>query len=149
MRKKILLLDMDQVLVDFYSHPTLKIPKDSINHPSIYKKGYFAKLKPIPNALNCVRELIHCGKYDIYICTQPLATSPHSFGEKADWIKRYLPELEHKIIMTCNKNLVKGDILIDDSIKWKDFGGKFIHFNYKEKDFSPFLRWLQVIKELV
>ncbi len=127
---------MDQVLVDFHSHPTLHVPKDSYNHENIYKKGYFLNLKPKRGALESVRHLINSNEFDVFICSQPLAGSPNSFSEKAAWIRAYLPQLQSKIILACDKSLVRGHYLIDDSIKWKQgFEGEFIHFDVtKESD---------------
>lgn len=147
--KKILLLDMDEVLVDFHSHPTLRVPRDSYNHENIYKRGYFGQLKPLSAAVESVKELLACGKYNIYICTQPLAGSPYSYSEKAEWIAEYLPELEGKIIMTCDKSMVRGDILIDDNLKWADFGGEFIYFNHSEPDFHPLDKWVEIVEYLL
>jgi len=130
MSKPILLIDMDNVIVDFYSHPYLNVERDVYNHPNIYLEKYFEYLRPLENAIETVRKIIQLDKFDIYICTQPLATSPHSFSEKATWIKRWLPELESKLVMTCNKDLVDSTFLIDDSEKWREgCKGTFLHFD--------------------
>ena len=129
--REIIYLDMDDTIVDFHSHPTLKIPRDSYNHKNMYEETYFRLLKPIPGAIEYVRALLALDVYDVQICTQPVAGLCWSYSDKAEWIKQYLPELESKIVMTQDKSKVIGDFLIDDNKKWISFTGKFIHFNPK------------------
>lgn len=128
MNKKILYLDMDEVLVDFHSHPTSIVCRKSYNDPQIFKEGYFRKLKPLPYSLEAVDILLKNKKLDVYILTQGLAGSEYCYKEKVEWIKEYLPELVNKIIITCDKSLHIGDFLIDDNSKWSTFEGKFIEF---------------------
>lgn len=130
MDKEIILIDMDEVIVDFYSHPTLKIPKDEYNHPNMFEEGYFRNLKPLPGAIKAVRKLINSNEYDVYIATKPVAELPYSYSDKVRWIKEYLPELESKIILAQVKGMLKGDYLIDDTPEnAKGFDGEFIHFD--------------------
>ena len=127
--KEIILVDMDDTLVDFHSHPEFKIPRDSYNHSNMYKDGYFKHLEPLPGAIEYIKALIEMEDYyDVWICTQPVAGLSCSYSDKAEWIKKYLPELEKKIIMTQDKTLQIGDWLIDDNAKWRTFKGRFIHF---------------------
>ena len=129
MNKKIIYCDMDEVIVDFHSHPTMTVSRDSYNDTQIFEKGYFRDLKPIPYALDAVKALMKDPRLDVYILTHGLAKSEFCFQEKLEWIREYLPELVEKTIITCDKTLHKGDILIDDSFKWNKFEGTFIHFN--------------------
>lgn len=143
--KKIVYIDMDNVLVDFHSHPVLKIPKDWFNHPNMFIPTYFSGLKPLPGAINAAVDLCSNPALDIYILTQPVANSTHSYSEKAEWVAEYLPFLSKKLIMTQDKLLNKGDFLIDDSIKWSGFDGKFIHFNYLTDTVKEWNRVLDII----
>ena len=135
---------MDGVIVDFYSHPNYKVPKDSWNHENIYKETYFSHLSPLEGAIESVKALIATDRYEVYICTHPLEGSPSCFSEKADWIKRWLPELEGRMILACDKSLVRGDFLIDDSLRWKDgFTGYFVHFNH---EYSSGEMWERILE---
>lgn len=128
MNKPILYVDMDNVIVDFFSHPRYFVPKDSYNDEAIYKKGFFRELKPLPYSLQVVKALHEREDLDVYILTHGLAGSSYCYQEKVDWIKEHLPEMTDRLIITCDKALNKGDFLIDDDIKWNDFEGKFIEF---------------------
>ena len=144
--KKTLLIDMDEVLCDFKSSQRLK-DWDRKNSPSaMYELGFFEELSPLPGAMKAVHEILGSGKYDIYICTQPLAKSVISYTEKAAWVGKYLPDLIDKIIMTQDKSLIKGDILIDDNKKWKEFGGEFVWFN---PDKPSDIVWGKITKDLL
>tara|TARA_R100001086_G_scaffold249569_2_gene189768 strand:+ start:605 stop:1060 length:456 start_codon:yes stop_codon:yes gene_type:complete len=143
--KKVVYLDMDNVLVDFHSHPTLKIPYDYFNHPNMWEPTYFSKLSPLPGAIEAAYTLLSNPNLDVYILTQPVATSTRSYSEKAEWVAEYLPELSSKLIMSCNKLLSKGDYLVDDSLKWSFFDGDFIHFNFHNDTQEE---WAKVIFEI-
>jgi len=143
---KTLLIDMDEVLVDFVGSPRLKNWGGEYAPIQMYEKGFFKELKPIPGAIDAINSLISSNFYDIYICTQPVARSPHSYSEKIEWIAKYIPDLIDKVIMTQNKNIIKGDILIDDNQKWANFGGKFIHF---VPELTPKRQWKDITKQLL
>lgn len=149
MKKKILYIDMDEVLADFMAHPEVK---GRTRHPTaMYEQGFFANLQPVPGALVAVRKLHHSGMFDIHVLTQPLAESPVSYMEKAQWIWKWFPELGLKINMTQDKGLFKGDFLIDDNAKkWEDKfrenGGVFIHFRQDE---DPQVMWDEIINLLL
>lgn len=128
MSKKIVYIDMDQTIVDFHSHPTIKVNKDEYNSPKIYKPTYFRDLKPIPFALEAVRNLNESNSLEVFILTHGLSGSPICYSEKMEWIHNHLPEMKDRVIITCDKTLNKGDFLIDDDIKWNGFEGTFIEF---------------------
>lgn len=149
MKKKLLYIDMDEVLADFMAHPEVH---GKTRHPTaMYEQGFFASLKPVPGSLVAVRKLHHSGLFDIQILTQPLAESPISYMEKAQWIWKWFPELGMKIHMTQDKGVFKGDFLIDDNAeKWEDKfranGGLFIHFR---TDIEPQAMWDEIIDLLL
>ena len=126
---------MDETIVDFHSHPTLKVDRREFNSPKIYKEGYFLNLKPFCNALCALKLLNSYPEYDVYICTKPLKGSAISYSEKVQWIEKYIPELLGKIIMCQDKTMIDADYLIDDNLEYKEgFKGKFLHFNAREPE---------------
>ena len=143
----ILYLDMDEVLANFCGHPSLEFwDKTKRNPPEMYEAGFFESLQPLPGAISSVTRLINENEWDIHILTQPVAKSPVSYMEKANWICKHLPDLRDKIILTQNKGLLIGNVLVDDSIKWKQlFTGEFILFR---RDLPPAIMWGYVLVEL-
>lgn len=139
-----LLLDMDGVIADFdalgyKACATLGIPVDCEPHEQtnryftdhlltaadrkkihkqIDSRGWFANLPPVPGAIEGTRALIAAG-VDVWICTKPKESNPGCRDEKGRWLAQHLPELERKLIITPNKGMVRGDILLDDAPKFE------------------------------
>jgi 5'(3')-deoxyribonucleotidase len=131
MKQKIIYVDLDDTVADFIKAATVNGKFDYLR---MYEPGFFFKLEPVDGALVAVRQLIALG-YDVQILSQPVADSHFSYSDKIRWIGCYFPELLHKVNLTQDKGLFKGDYLIDDNyFKWKEKfeanGGKFIHFMY-------------------
>lgn len=112
----------------------------------MFEQGFFLGLEPTPDALESVRKLLRSEALDVYICTYPTTKNLHCASEKMMWIQRYLPELIKKMHLTCNKDMVEGDYLVDDSPQyWKEgFKGTFITFD----DERPVESWRHVIETL-
>jgi 5'-nucleotidase len=129
--KKILYIDMDNVLVDFPS-AFEKIPKRYlITHKEKMDEvpGIFSLMDPIPNAIDSFNEL--SSLFDTYI----LSTSPWenetAWSDKLKWVKNYLGENGYKrLILSHHKNLNSGDFLVDDRLAngVDKFSGEHIHF---------------------
>lgn len=143
---KILYVDMDNVLVDFQSaFPKLE--------PGTVKKlgnkideldGIFSLMEPMPDAIEAFTFL---SKYfDTYILSTAPWENPSAWKDKLLWVHKYLPNDAYKrLIITHNKNLNKGDYLIDDRLKngVDRFEGEHIHFGQ-----GDFKRWKDVIEYL-
>lgn len=150
MNKPVLLIDMDEVLCDFYNHPIFPFVRRK--HDRAYMNrmmrglDFWTGLQPIKGSLGAVKELLKSGRFDIYICTKPVKESAECYKGKMLWIDKYLPELVGKIIMCQDKGMVLGDYLIDDNLINKHgFKGRFLHFDRSvasEKVWSSILKTL-------
>jgi 5'-nucleotidase len=144
MNKKIIYIDMDEVLADFYKSYLHKINiNPAIKFPQA-EYGFFANLDPIIDSIESVKKLIDCELFDVYILTAPSVHNPLCYTEKRVWIEKYFGiEFCEKLIISPNKGLNKGDYLIDDNIEGKGqdkFEGELIHFGSKK-----FPNWKSVI----
>lgn len=111
--KEICYFDMDDTMCDF-----IKAYKISIhNQPGIiYPQSqfkFFENLEPIDGAVEAYFKLKE--KYDVKILTRPSVFNPLSYMEKRLWIEKHLGFGEcKKLIMSCDKTLLRGRYLIDD-----------------------------------
>lgn len=144
MNKKIILVDMDGVLADFegrfletwkrkFPHYPQTLEKrktfrlaDSLPNGlnrdirSIFSSpGFFANLKPISGAKEALKKMQSLGR-EVLICTSPISEYENCVLEKYHWIAKHLGyEWTKKVIMTKDKTLIFGDILIDDKPEHK------------------------------
>ena len=118
MEKKIIYVDMDGVISDFD-----KAAKEGgwTHRPDLHVN--FRNLDVIPGAGEALRQLNQ--DFDIFIATTPSWSRPDTWGHKREWIGEHFPWLKRKMVLTHRKDLLIGDILIDDS-RWRgqpDFKG--------------------------
>jgi len=136
----IILVDMDDVLADFdgemYRRWKEKHPDKFIVPPSertkfylreempeeygdlikeIYSSpGFVENLPEIPGGIDAVKEFSDLG-HQVFICTSPLILYRNNVLEKYLWVEKHLgTEWTQRLILTRDKTLIKGDILIDD-----------------------------------
>jgi len=131
-------IDMDGVLCDFAKAATeLQQPtpplgiQRHLNSPDLHLD--FSTFEPMKDAIESVQLLIDMG-HDIFIASTPPWNNPDAWGQKRNWIEKHLPKLSRKVILTHRKDLLIGDILIDDSDYrgQKDFKGTWMHFDPSE-----------------
>lgn len=145
--KKRLIVDMDGVLSDIYAQylsyefKDLKIKRDLAsligipeneafeNHSLyIHSEKFFLTAKPIDRSIEVLEKLN--STYDVFIVSS--ATQfPLSLGEKMKWLAKYFPFIHWKQIVLCgSKEIVNGDIMIDDHFTNLDgFKGETLLFN--------------------
>ena len=132
-------IDMDGVLANF--------EKAMIEHPKNGTKGFrpdleldFTDFEPIPGSKEAVQKLSDMG-HDIYIASTAPWNNPKAWTQKRLWIEKHFPTLKRKLTLTHHKNLLIGDVLIDDTTYrgQKDFQGTFIHFKPEEGIDWPFV----------
>lgn len=76
--------------------------------------GFIGQLPPIDGAIEAVRELLALG-LDIRFCTSPLHQYENCVAEKYHWIEHHFGRpATQRLILTRDKTLVRGDLLIDD-----------------------------------
>ncbi|HJX05299.1 MAG TPA: 5'-3'-deoxyribonucleotidase [Candidatus Nanoarchaeia archaeon] len=137
----IILVDLDDVLADFEKsfldnwrkkHPDkLYVPLEERTTFKVHKQ-YPPELKPLVQEIYCAPgfyrnlPLIKGGKeaiqemrqkeHDVFLCTSPLSSYENCVLEKYKWTEERLGEdWVQRLIITKDKALVRGDILIDDN----------------------------------
>lgn len=103
-------VDQDGVLADFDGH----MRRSGLTSDEIKRlPGAYLAMAPIPGAIEGVKRLISKG-HDVWVATKPPTAIPHAYADKVAWILKHLPELKRKIVLTHDKSLLRGDLLIDD-----------------------------------
>jgi 5'(3')-deoxyribonucleotidase len=149
--KKILYIDLDGVVVDFESGIEQLSDDDSRKYSGRYDEapGIFRIMKPIPGAIDAVRQL--AGYFDVFILSTAPWNNHSAWSDKVVWVKKYFGDSEgcvlyKKMILTHRKDLNYGDILIDDRTKngAGEFKGELIRFGSKR-----FPNWDRVSEYLI
>jgi 5'-nucleotidase len=136
----LILIDQDGVLADFetgfhtawhaggHAYPALPIDDRRSfyvrdDYPAHLRKtveaiymapGFYRALPAITGAVDAVIELLKMG-HDVRICTSPLNHYRHCLPEKYEWVDHHLgPEFVKRLIVTKDKTVVHGDVLVDD-----------------------------------
>ncbi len=141
--RKVILFDMDGVLCDYtkhlleLAHTRLGLPLydcedvSTFNTEEVFGEEYerqvealscepdfFRNLPPTPYAIEAFHEIVaHVGEENVFICTAPkrFVRNRLCMEEKSAWVTRYLGErFADRVILTRDKTIVCGHILIDD-----------------------------------
>lgn len=135
MKRKILYIDMDNVLVDFKSALDIQ-PKEILEKYAGREDeipNLFSQMQPMKDAVESFKVLYN--QYDTYILSTAPWNNPTAWSDKLIWVKKHLGDYAHKrLIISHHKNLNKGDFLIDDRTKngAGDFTGELILFGSEE-----------------
>lgn len=159
MKKQIVYIDMDGVIVDFKNEIDLHFQKDkslAINYRENPDEipGIFKNPKPVEGAIESILKLSEHGQYDLFIATSATWRNVESAMHKREWIEYYFGDLfKKKMIITHRKDLLLGDYLIDDreANGAKDFKGELISFGwaYETEKWNKYPTWADVLKKLL
>jgi 5'-nucleotidase len=79
-----------------------------------HEQGFFSRLPPMEGGLRALAEMREAG-LNVLLCTSPVLTSRYCAAEKFEWVERHLgTEWLPRVVLTTDKTVVKGDVLIDD-----------------------------------
>lgn len=101
----------------------------------------FFDLEPMEGAIESFNELYK--QHEVYILTTVPWENTSAWSDKKRWVEKHLPCAKKRLIYSHHKNLLNGDILIDDRLKngSEKFEGTLVHFGQE-----PFENWGKVME---
>lgn len=171
--RKVIALDMDQVIADLLSEWVERVnffEGENVNVNDIKcwdiykyfkcgKKVYdylthhvFRNLPVIENSQEVVKKLMD--KYDVYVVSTA-TNNADSLRAKVEWLKEYFNFIPMTNVVLCgDKSIIKADIMIDDGVhNLETFDGMKILFdaphNRNDNRFTRAIDWLEIEKLLL
>lgn len=78
------------------------------------EENFVSSLPEIPGGIKAVKKMKEKG-HDVFICTSPMRQYKNCVAEKYEWVEKHLGhDWTMRLILSRDKTLVRGDILIDD-----------------------------------
>ena len=139
-------IDMDGVITDFKQGQEYQGYKLS-KRPDLVVN--YRTLPVMEGAIKAVAKLN--ADHEIFIASTPPWTRPEVWGHKREWLEEHFPYLKRKLILTHRKDLLIGDILIDDS-KYRgqpDFKGNWFWFNkdWSNRNWNACLEYIKTLEK--
>lgn len=132
----LILVDMDGVVVDWSSkfahdlefyYPNFEFEEmrefvtpthlpleyqDAINTVK-FRSGFYAEMEPIDGAIAAVNDMARY--HDVFLCSAQEVYNATCESDKKGWVREYMGDFwATRLILTKDKTMVRGDILIDD-----------------------------------
>ena len=131
--RKILYIDMDNVLVDFESGIDRLDERTRVKFAGRYDEvpGIFGLMYPMPGAVDAYHTLAEA--FDTYILSTAPWLNASAWSDKNLWVRDHLGDVDtvtKRLILTHHKHLNHGDFLVDDRPNngAQDFKGEWIEF---------------------
>lgn len=144
----IVLVDMDGVMCDFDASREKWLAEDFNRNKEDFENvsNLFENLQPMPGAIEAFKRLYE--EYDPFLVSTAPWDNPSGYTGKRIWVENYLGNIGKKrLILTHDKSLIKGDILIDDRLKNGVIGFKGYHIRFGSEDYPTWDRTLYAIYE--
>lgn len=143
--KKIICIDLDDTLCNFKKSFWKNRGKEpGIKYPQLQYK-FFEKLEPIDGAIESFKLLTE--HFEVFILSKPSVLNPLSYTEKRVWVEEHLGiEFCERLILSCDKTLIRCDYLIDDVKQKGVLEPQFEHIMFGSDKFPD---WKSVINYLL
>ena len=139
-------IDMDGVITDFKQGQEYQGYKLS-KRPDLVVN--YRTLPVMEGAIKAVAKLN--ADHEIFIASTPPWTRPEVWGHKREWLEEHFPYLKRKLILTHIKDLLIGDVLIDDT-RFRgqpDFQGNWFWFNkdWSNRNWNACLEYIKTLEK--
>lgn len=116
--KKVLYVDLDNVLVDFASALHTLSPQILREYEDRLDEvpGIFSNMVPMTGALDAFARL--ADEFEVYVLSTATWLNATAWSDKLRWVQEHLGAAAYKrLILTHHKDLNRGDFLVDDRTK--------------------------------
>ena len=139
-------IDMDGVISDFKQGQEYQGYKLS-KRPDLVVN--YRTLPVMEDAIEALAKLN--ADHEIFIASTPPWTRPEVWGHKREWLEEHFPYLKRKLILTHRKDLLIGDVLIDDT-RFRgqpDFQGNWFWFNkdWSNRNWNACLEYIKILEK--
>ena len=139
-------IDMDGVITDFKQGQEYQGYKLS-KRPDLVVN--YRTLPVMEDAIEALAKLN--ADHEIFIASTPPWTRPEVWGHKREWLEEHFPYLKRKLILTHRKDLLIGDVLIDDT-RFRgqpDFQGNWFWFNkdWSNRNWNACLEYIKILEK--
>tara|TARA_R110002020_G_scaffold56083_1_gene155437 strand:+ start:547 stop:1008 length:462 start_codon:yes stop_codon:yes gene_type:complete len=149
MKKLRIFIDMDGVISDFAKSAEKEAAERGItklSRPDLCVDYRYLDL--IEGAEEAVKYLYD--NHEVFIATTPPWDRIQVWADKRAWLEENFPYLKQRLIFTHRKDLLIGDILIDDSHYrgQPDFKGHWFWFNksWENKNWKACLEFIKILE---
>ena len=82
---------------------------------TVREEGMFLSFPPIEGAIDAVQLLLGDPRFDVYFVSTAPWSNPSAWTDKRLWLEQHFGEgVKKRLVLTHRKDLVVGDVLIDD-----------------------------------
>ena len=123
-------IDLDGVVVDYEQGTKAWKEKHGDR-----EEGMFLSFPPIEGAIDAVQLLLADPRFDVHFVSTAPWSNPSAWTDKRLWLEQHFGEgVKKRLILTHRKDLVVGDVLIDDRPNngASEFPGWWMHFGSEE-----------------
>ena len=123
-------IDLDGVVVDY-----ARGEKAWREQNCDKEEGMFMSFPPIEGAIDAVQLLLGDSRFDVQFVSTAPWSNPSAWTDKRLWLEQYFgEEVKKRLVLTHRKDLVVGDVLIDDRPNngASEFPGWWMHFGGEE-----------------
>ena len=139
-------IDMDGVITDF------KQGQEYQGYKLSKRPDLVVNYRTLPVMEGAIKALAKLNAdHEIFIASTPPWTRPEVWGHKREWLEEHFPYLKRKLILTHRKDLLIGDILIDDT-RFRgqpDLKGNWFWFNknWNNRNWNACLEYIKILEK--